>query len=211
MAEEKTSVTRLTSKDLDQAADALSEAFEDYPVMRFVIGQAGEAYASRLFRLMRFFVLARLLYDDLVLGVRTSEGTLAAVANIVRPGQKVAPPELANEREVLWRALGADARARYEHYGVVSAKHVVEAPHYHLAMIGVRRAHTGRGLARRLLDVLHEESQKDPNSCGVTLNTEDPSNVPLYEHVGYRIIGRETVSDVFTTWSFFRPDEKDGR
>ncbi len=75
-------------------------------------------------------------------------------------------------------------------------------------MLGVRRSHAGLGLARRLLDALHERSYRDRESCGVTLNTEDPSNVPLYQHFGYRVIGQGRVSDELHMWAFYRGDRQ---
>jgi ribosomal protein S18 acetylase RimI-like enzyme len=160
-----------------------------------------------LSQLTRFFVLARFLGGGVVLGVRKPNEGLVAVATILKPGRTSAPVELIEQRQSLWRQLGADARARYERYGAVTGTHVVNAPHYHLAMVGVRRSHTGRGLARHLLDAVHNQSREDPGSCGVTLNTEDPRNVRLYEHFGYQLIGHDSVPSAFDVWSFFRADD----
>jgi hypothetical protein len=41
----------------------------------------------------------------------------------------------------------------------------------------------------------------------VTLNTEDPNNLKLYEHFGYEILGHVQVSEALETWGLFRPDE----
>lgn len=56
-----------------------------------------------------------------------------------------------------------------------------------------------------MLAALHEISAIDPISTGVSLTTEDPGNVPLYERFGYEIVGRIGVGN-FDSWSFFRPD-----
>jgi hypothetical protein len=78
-------------------------------------------------------------------------------------------------------------------------------------MIGARRTHQGQGLARILFDRLHTMSDEAPDSCGVSLSTELPANVPLYQHVGYDVIGHVRVNDVIETWGFFRPDVRDQR
>ena len=41
---------------------------------------------------------------------------------------------------------------------------------------------------------------------GVTLTTEDPSNVPLYEHFGYQVVGHARVAPGLESWGFFRHD-----
>jgi len=40
----------------------------------------------------------------------------------------------------------------------------------------------------------------------VTLTTEDPANVRLYEHAGYQIVGLGRVAPEPATWSVFHPD-----
>ena len=102
--------------------------------------------------------------------------------------------------------MGAAARARYEAFGAAWETFTVHEPQVHLNMIGVARSHRGQGLGRVLLDAVHGMSQDHPLSTGVSLTTEDPANVPLYEHVGYRVVGRQTVAEGVETWGFFRPD-----
>jgi hypothetical protein len=45
----------------------------------------------------------------------------------------------------------------------------------------------------------------DPRSSGVTLTTEKPENLPLYQRFGYRQTGHARVSAVLETWGFYRP------
>jgi ribosomal protein S18 acetylase RimI-like enzyme len=82
----------------------------------------------------------------------------------------------------------------------------VDVPHIHLNMIGVSRAAQGSGLGRKLIDHVHLMSRQDASSQGVTLTTEDPANVPLYEHFGYTVVGQTRVSPTLGAWGFFRPD-----
>ena len=106
----------------------------------------------------------------------------------------------------LFSALGGAARDRYNQLGRIWARFAINEPNLHLNMIGVRGTHAGRGLGRLLLDHVHARSVSDPDSTGVTLTTESRDNVPLYEHLGYRLVGHEHVSDSLATWGFFRPD-----
>lgn len=106
----------------------------------------------------------------------------------------------------MWAELGSAARARYEAFGAAAARFDVDLPHIHLNMVGVRRAERGRGLGRRLIERVHRLSEEDPGSNGVTLTTEDEANLALYEHLGYELVGRETVAPRLTTWGFSRAD-----
>jgi ribosomal protein S18 acetylase RimI-like enzyme len=82
----------------------------------------------------------------------------------------------------------------------------VPGPQWHLNMLGVRGSHAGRGLGRILMDQVHRISKDDPGSTGVSLSTELPSNVLLYQHCGYELRHQERVSDDLETWILFRPD-----
>jgi GNAT superfamily N-acetyltransferase len=197
-------VSRLPSAQTDDAVSVLCDAFRDYPVMRYVLGSS-KGYDRRLRTLIGFFVSARVFRDEPVLGIHDPDGTLAATAIVSLPGERPAPDALAVRREEVWAELGAAERERYEACGAAWAKFTVASPNYHLTMIGVRRSHVGRGLGRKLLESVHQLSDADELSCGVTLTTETPQNLPLYEHFGYRLLGRAHVGEGLDTWAFFRP------
>jgi ribosomal protein S18 acetylase RimI-like enzyme len=212
MSEESRGELRIETVNRDgfqEAVDVLSEAFFDYPVMRYVIGDVGEDYSRRLRHLVSFFTEARFTRKDLVLAV-IEAGKMVAVASINLPRE--GPLEFSGgidplepHRQKVWTDLGPEARVRYEEYGAAAASAPFPDPHYHLGMIGVRRDAAGKGHARRLLDYLHRLSADHPSSLGVSLATENPRNVSLYEHFGYSIVSHEKVGDM-ETWGFFRPD-----
>lgn len=190
--------------------ELLSEAFRSYPVMRYVLG-ASDDYEARLRTLVGFFVTARYLREEPVLGLADRVGSrLVGVALMTLPGLREAPPELAVAREDTWARLGVDARTRYEIYGEAAARHDTGGLHHHLNMIGVRPSHAGRGLARPLLDAVHALAESDPASEGVSLSTETPANVGLYEHFGYRLLGHARVTDALEAWAMFRPSARSG-
>jgi GNAT superfamily N-acetyltransferase len=186
-------------------AEVLCEAFYDYPVMRWVLAPAGADYDRQLARLIGFFVAARVFRGEPLLGIER-DGELGAVAVLSDPNGPASPPELAVEREAVWFDLGPEARARYEAFGEAYALLLVTGPHIHLNMIGTRRGDRGKGYGRLLLEYVHAMSESDPLSRGVSLTTESPSNVPLYEGFGYEITGHARVSAEVETWALFRPD-----
>lgn len=192
-----------------EAADVtglLCAAFDDYPVMRYVLGPAPD-YAERLRTLVGFFVAARVLRGDLLLGIRNPAQELVAAALVTLPGDRDPPPALEETREASWRKLGDGARIRYEAYGAATRAFDIGERHHHLNMIGVRPAELGRGYARTLLDHVHRAAAEDPRSAGVSLTTEAKPNVALYEHFGYRQVGHATVSPELESWGMFRPRE----
>jgi GNAT superfamily N-acetyltransferase len=195
---------RLTQGDAGEAIDVLCAAFADYPVMRYVLADAGTRYDDRMRDLFGFFCNKRLARNWPVLGVRV-DGQLAAVALISEPGGAPPPPELEALRAELAASIGDEALARLERYEEESDVDAPQEPHHFLGVLGVRPGNQGRGLARILLDELARMCAAHPESTGVCLNTEDADNVPLYEHMGYRVLGRRTI-DSLETWCMFRAD-----
>ena len=187
----------------DEVVRVLCDAFADYPVMRYVLGESDE-YAERLRTLIGFFHGARVLRHDAILGV-SEDGKLRGVALCTLP-DTTAPPELDELRERTWGALGADARARYEDCGRAWESIEDPEPNVHVNMVAVPVRHQGRGLGRALLERVHGMSRERADSVGVTLTTETERNVALYRHLGYRVIGQRTIAPGLETWGFFRPD-----
>ena len=196
-------VVRIPREQVSLVIDTLTEAFRDYPVMRFVLGECGEHYETRLRTLVGFFVMARALRDEPLFGIPEGE-VLCAAAIVSYPDRADSPDELGLLREQVWAEVGQDARARYDLCGRVWRPLGVEVPHIHLNMIGVLPSHQGRGLARRLLDRVHDLSHSTTGSMGVTLTTEDPANVPIYERMGFEVVGHALVAPQLETWAMFR-------
>ena len=204
MTEVAAKVRRMTPAAFADVVATLCDAFRDYPVMRYVLKDAGAAYDEHLAEFIGYFTESRFSRGWPVLGVVGGERVLAA-ANVSVPRPAGAPPSLAPRYQLLCDRLGSNAIRRFDAFAEVSSGFEPDTPHYMLGMIGVRHESQGKGYARLLLDEVHALSANDPDSTGVVLTTELPKNVPLYEHFGYGILGRAQVGEL-TTWMLFRPD-----
>ena len=201
-------VTTLSFDQVVEIVSVLSDAFQDYPVMRYVLGPdipgVGAPYKVRLHRLVQLFVSARAYRSEPMMGVRDGSGALVAAAVTSLPKSSTPLPAFIALRESVWAELGAEARSRYDAY-VAAANFFAAMPlHHHLNMIGVRRAQQRSGLARELLEAVHRQASEDPESTGVSLTTERPENVPLYERFGYKVVGHARVGPDLETWGLFR-------
>lgn len=187
----------------DEVIDVFSDAFHDYPVMRWVVGPDGDV-AARVRRLITLFVSRRILRGGPMLGVFSGE-TLVGAAILTLPVEPEPPLGINALAEDTWRELGEGARARYQRYAEVTAPFFTSAgSHHHLNMIGIRRSNAGQGLARPLLDAVQGMCTADPASAGVSLTTERDRNVELYKHFGYVVIAHQAVDDDLQTWGLMK-------
>ena len=197
----------LPAEQAGEVIDVLADAFHDYPVMRFVVGPDDDVEA-RVRRLITLFVTRRVLRGGPMFGVFDGN-QLVSAAILTLPREPELPADkaaLATElAEHAWRDLGEFARARYQTYADTASRFFSDVgPHHHLNMIGVRRSHAGLGLARPMLDAVAGLAAGDAASAGVSLTTERPRNVALYEHFGYRVVAHAEVTPGFESWGMFR-------
>lgn len=190
-------------ENIPEITDVLCEAFYNYPVMKHVLGEKGD-YDDRLRKMVTFFVSARALRKEPLLGIYNSDNKLVAAAVVTLPGDIPIPEELKRMREILWNEIGKEEELRYEKYGKASSGLLPKEPHHHLNMIGVRNAYKGKGLARQLINTLEDLVQKHPTSTGLSLNTEVEANVNFYLHLGFELVGQAEVEKGILTWGFFK-------
>lgn len=194
----------LGPEDTPAILDVFCDAFADYPVMQYVLGPDRHT-PSRLRQLIGYFVLRRVRLGGPMFGARAADGTLAGVATMTVPVESVAPPDLLGTRDRVFEALGQDCRVRYDAYAKAATLFANVGPHHHLNMLGVRHAFHSQGVGRLLLNAVSDLASADLRSAGVSLTTERPENVKLYEHCGYDVVGEARVTESFRTWGLFQP------
>jgi GNAT superfamily N-acetyltransferase len=202
------SVATLSLGHLGEAVEVLSEAFYDYPVMRHVLRASGPRYGESLDQLVAFFCERRLAGPGSVLGVSV-DGALAGVAVTDVPGSGDGEDDVAEEERRarvrrLVSQIGGEAVSRLREYDEVAENLMPAGSYHYLGMLGVRERFQGTGVGKRLVEATQASAEADRGSSGVCLHTETPGNVPLYEHLGFELVGEDEVA-ALRTWCMFWP------
>lgn len=198
-----TPVNSIHYDHVERVVDTLCEAFYEYPVMRYVLDADGGEFDQQYPKLIRLFVMARVLSDEPLFGMGELE-RLDAASVVSLPETQGVPERLVELRRTTWQDLGQEARQRYDNFCGACATFDVAEPHHHLNMIGVRNSCQGMGYGRRLVEHVISLSDAHLHSTGVSLSTENPSNVPFYTRLGFELIGHAKVGPGLETWNFFR-------
>lgn len=176
-----TSIRRATAADVPAVIDLLVRAFDDDPVMNWLIRQDERRAAA----FHRFFEIS---VRDLTMPhgyVFTTDDHAGAAA--------WAPPE--GWQIGLWQQL----RLMPDYVRVVGARRFLSAmasvsrlearhpttPHYYLFEIGVEAAFQGRGVGSALLREVLEECDRE--RMPAYLENSKERNLPLYERHGFRV------------------------
>jgi ribosomal protein S18 acetylase RimI-like enzyme len=198
-------VFELEESRSEQAIDLLVLAFERDPAYRYFCDAKRSGYRRRLDIVFRSGRALQRSSDQPLLGIRSGQ-RLAGLAMIQEPGARVSvwtqlrwllKIAMFTGPRVPWRILG-DVR--------IAERARPAEPHFYLPILAVHPDFQGSGCGRALLEALQSRSGRHPSSEGVCLETENPKNVPFYEHIGYRVIARNSHADLEII-TLFRSDE----
>jgi GNAT superfamily N-acetyltransferase len=190
---------------LEDAIEVLSVALEGDPLMHYFFHTQGADYRQNIRDLFRFSCQVRFELGWAVLGI-VLDSKLVGVANVTEPEEASWPESLVRRYENLKSAIGTEATGRLERYSEITDSFRPADPHYHVGVGGFLPEAQGKGYGRKLIEEIHALSEAHPTSNGVALDTENPRNVPIYQHLGYEITA-ETQIDDMVVWCMFRMNE----
>ena len=196
-------IVRLEQSDLNTAAEALSRAFLQDPLQRYVLPDESE----RL-RLSPHHFRPVLNYGLKFGEVFTTSGVPQGAAVWLPPGETNVTEERASEAGLdrISNDLGEQAAGRF--FSVLEFLdpfHVADAkdPHWYVMVVGVDPSSQGQGLGRAILQPILDRADAGRHSC--YLETAQPDNVGFYQYLGFRVV-REIVEPTsgLSLWTFKR-------
>jgi len=195
-------VVYLAESNLDQAAQALSLAFQDDPLQSYTFPSPDERRRlspAHFSTLLKFGLLAGHVLSSVEPGI--------GAAVWIPPGAK-AMPEMAEASGLtrLSETIGDEALDRFtrviDHAERLHQRDLPE-PHWYVMVLGVAPAFQGQGYGRALLQPMLDRADTDGVPC--YLETTQPKNVTFYQRLGFRVL----VDDVepesgLQVWTFRR-------
>ncbi|MCX4539423.1 GNAT family N-acetyltransferase [Streptomyces sp. NBC_01565] len=168
-----------TIDDASLIGRTLALAFDDDPMMRWFFPDA----ATREAGLGRYFAT---LFTRQYVHHGVCEHTGAAAAFWVPPGaQDKAVPDAETVR-ALTEILG-DRAPLFQQAAAEAAEHGPREPHWYLAVVGADPAAQGQGHGAALLR--SGLAKADAAGLSTYLESSKPSNLPVYEHFGFKVLG----------------------
>ena len=172
-----------TRDDLPAVAGCLTSAFCEDPVWGQWTFPDQASRVQQLHELMHFWALAAVRHP----WVRLTENA-ETVAVWLPPGE----PEMTSEEEVVFGRLlisllgprADEVSALFDRFG----EHHPKEPHYYLSLWATHRDHAGRGLGTALIN--DNLARIDAERMPAYLESTNPANLPRYEALGFRRIGR---------------------
>jgi len=195
-------VRPVTRSDVPALSRALAEAFDDDPVMCWILPDA----AKRPGRLARMFA-AEIKYHHLAGGgaelAESAAGLVVGGALWDPPGGWKQSPlnSLLGLPSVVF-ALGRQLRVGAEVDHALESAHPAE-PHWYLGTIGTSAAGRGGGYGKALMN--SRLSRCDAEGAPAYLESSKEVNIPYYERFGFEVIGEIVLPNGGPTlWKMWR-------
>ncbi|MEV0523243.1 GNAT family N-acetyltransferase [Streptomyces sp. NPDC050439] len=184
-----------TIDDASRIGGTLARAFDDDPMMRWFFPDD----ATRETGLGRYFST---LFTRQYVHHGVCEHTASAAAYWVPPGaQDKAVPDAETIQELV-EILG-DRAALFQEAAAAAAAHGPQEPHWYLAVVGADPAAQGQGQGAALLR--SGLAKADADGLPAYLESSKPSNLPVYEHFGFTVLGEvQLPGGGPTLWSMRR-------
>lgn len=194
----------LTLSDVEEAAQVISQAFVDDPLISFML----PIKATRIKTLAKFFRV----YGEISIKNKRGYGVgepLQGVAYWKFPGQdslSISVKSMGKFLPLLFTMYPIGyfrARAVLNQLDVMHSKYASE-PHFYLDNLGVLPSARGKGLSSILIRPFLEMA--DSQKVIAYTDTVTPANVPLYQHFGFECVAESHVpSTGITVFALRRP------
>src|SRR5262245_48743474 len=195
----------LTLSDVEEAAQVISHAFVDDPLISFIL----PFRSTRIKTLLKFFRV----YGEINIKNRRGYGVgepLQGVAYWKFPDQEdlsISIQSLGKFLPLLFTMYPIGyfrARAALSQLDSLHKKYADE-PHFYLDNLGVLQSARGKGLSSKLIRPFLEMA--DSQKVIAYTDTVTPANVPLYEHFGFECVEQSHIPSMgITVFALRRPN-----
>lgn len=196
-------IARLGRADKPLFVSLIINAFAQDPLFLSLFGQPelSGKHKRRSEAFVEYLFDKSFLLQEEIWGLYTKEGVLGGV-------YLVEPPSAGNGRLMggSIRLAIRTARLAFQlppstlsflnRYMVLTRAAIPHKSCHYLIMIGVHPRMQGQGIGKALLQHLLSSVNRHPASWGVSLDTENADNVPLYEKLGFTVSKQEQLGEL---------------
>ena len=187
---EKAGLYIVQKNDLDRLAEVAADAYQDYPLHNWFMGDKYDEVASKL--LMQ--ISLKTMTEDAVIYADSEEiNGFAAWLPFGFTGNKAIPFLLSGGLKLIFHSgLGIiDRLSAYENYAMGLKKEYTDNYDWYLFNLSIKKDAQGKGIASKLMRPMLQFC--DDERMVVYLETNKEANVGLYRHYGFDLMKEEQI------------------
>ena len=185
--------------ELGTTARLFADAFVGDPMITWPLTDPSPAAIASMFS-----IVIEAAYGPMGVVWVVGEDAIDGAAVWLAPEQTARFDEIEVATRPRINALTADDGARYAAFWDWIGEHIPDEPCWFLDILAVREAARGRGLASALVG--HGLERAHAAGVPTILETGNPANVPMYAHLGFRVVEQADAPDGGPTIWFLRAD-----
>ena len=196
-----TRVKRATLVDIPRMAITLARAFDDDPVMLWMLPKARRR--TRAVALFTIFLKSQVTVGETY---STPDGVGAAVW--APPGRwRFDLDRIANSPEEFLSIVGTNLGRAMEVQATLEKEHPTDSPHWYLAGLGTHPDWQGSGIGTALLEPVLLRA--DTTGLPAYLESSKVSNIAYYRRFGFEVTGEISLPNGGPTlWPMWRSDHR---
>jgi ribosomal protein S18 acetylase RimI-like enzyme len=179
-------LSNLKESNFDLAADRLTEAFDEDPCIKYLLGS--ETYD---------YIKAKKLHKN-ALNIGLLYGSILTTSDLLEGISIWLPPSRVDV--TVWMFIRAGGLSliktvrkdilktinEYSNYALKIHHRNVTIPHWYLFSMGVGKEYQGKGFAGKMLNPVFNYFDQAGHPC--YLETHNPQNIKFYEHYGFTLV-----------------------
>ncbi|MFC1905527.1 GNAT family N-acetyltransferase [Chloroflexota bacterium] len=203
MSTELDDILRLNKSHINQAVKVLAEAFQNYPLFNYYYDD--ELTKNQItHHFLSIAIFSGMRYGEIYATSHNFEGVAVWIPSDKYPMTLLRL--LCSVPLSILFSFGRYGSNKMRHLGgYIDEIHQRLAPfkHWYLWTVGVEPQYQGKGHASKLLRPMLARIDKEGLQC--YLETLDKQNVPIYEHLGFKVVDKANVHNTsFTNWAMLR-------
>jgi ribosomal protein S18 acetylase RimI-like enzyme len=173
--------------DKKQAVKIFAEAFLYDPMNILIFEDESSRYekVEAIYRFVVYFVVPEMDYK--IKGLEVNSELAGVIIFTSSDNKKEWSEILISEGKKTSEKTGTRYSEMIREFYTKAVKNRPKTPHFYINELAVKNKYQGRGYGKALMNYVEEISRNDTFSIGVALDTSNPDNVKLYEHLEYKV------------------------
>lgn len=192
---ENVRVVKISRENMSQAQSLLCDAYKDNEFTRHMFNADRRGYEQRLRGFIHEELLLHFSLSNISIALTLDE-RLVGVAMVSRADLPLSMATNWRWRMGMYSVVGVLYTERLRSYYKAVQESLKHKKHYWISLMGLHHDFQHHGFGHALVEAVHEECEKEPNYCGISVDSIDAQYKNFFQSMGYAKEAELKVADM---------------